>query len=135
MAFLSLKSSLSLFRLLKSGFSSSIKWNFLHDLNFYTIFLYLSLICCIVCLFVGFCVSNSDSSVASIRQRSHIKSLFVIMLHQIWKLRYSRHIRIISCIDLESFLLIINLNIVSSSNVFSSLIYVFRSKGITVLNQ
>ena len=33
------------------------------------------------------------------------------------------------------FFLVINLDVVSLSNVFSSLIYVFRYKGITVLNK
>ena len=48
---------------------------------------------------------------------------------------YSRHIRIISYVSLESFLLSINLNVVSFSNVFSSFIYVFICKGILVLNK
>ena len=42
-----------------------------------------------MCLFFGFCVGDSDNNTASIRQRS------------------------ISCVSLESFLFIINLNIVS----------------------
>ena len=42
---------------------------------------------------------------------------------------------IISCVGFEQFLLAINLDVVSSSNVFSSLISVFRCKGITVMNQ
>ena len=47
----------------------------------------------------------------------------------------SGHIRIISCVSLEPFLLTLNLDAMSSSNVFSSLIYVFRCKGMTVLNK
>ena len=42
---------------------------------------------------------------------------------------------IISCISLELFLFAINLDAVSSSNVFSGSISVLRCKGITVLNQ
>ena len=42
---------------------------------------------------------------------------------------------IISCVGFEPFLFAINLDVVLSSNVFSSLIYVFRCKGITVMNQ
>ena len=80
-------------------------------------------------------ISDSDDNAASIRQRSHIKSLLVSMFHETWNLRYSRHIRITTCVCLVSFLLAINLDAMSSSNVFSSLIYVFRCKGIiTVLN-
>ena len=74
-------------------------------------------------------------SAALIRQRSHIKSLFINILHQTWNLRYFRDIRIISYVGLKPFLLAINLNVVLSSNVFNSLIYVFRCKGIIVMNQ
>ena len=67
--------------------------------KFYLIFLcflmFLSLTCCNVCffvsLFIGFCVDNSDDNVASIRQRSHIKSIFIGMIYHILNLRYSRH--------------------------------------------
>ena len=97
--------------------------------------MFLSPTCCGVWLFVGFCVGDSDGSIASIRQRSHFKSLFVSMLYQIWNLMYSIHIRIISCVGLEPFILAINLDVLSSSNVFSNLIYVFKCKGITVRNQ
>ena len=101
--------------------------------------MFLSLTCCsvwlFVSLFVGCCVGDSDSSAALIKQRSHIKSMFVSMLHQTLNLKYSRHIRIICCVGLEPFLLAINLDVVSSSNVFSNLIYVFRCEGITILNQ
>ena len=45
------------------------------------------------------------------------------------------HIRIISCVGIEPFLLAINLDVVSSSNVFSNLIFVFICKCIIVLNQ
>ena len=48
---------------------------------------------------------------------------------------YFRHIMIIYYIGIESFILIINLDVVSSFDVFSSLIYVFRCKGITVINE
>ena len=59
----------------------------------------------VVSLFISFYVGNSDYSVASIRQRSHIKSLLVSMLYRIWNLRYTSHIRIIFCIGLELFLI------------------------------
>ena len=73
--------------------------------------------------FIGFCVDDSNDIAASIRQRSQIKSLLVSMFHVIT-----------SCVCLEPFLLIINLNVMSSFTVFSSLIYVLRCKGITDLN-
>ena len=57
------------------------------------------------------------------------------MLHLICNLRYSTYIRIMSCIGLELFLFAINLDVVSSSNIFNSLIYVFICKCIIVLNQ
>ena len=65
--------------------------------EFYLIFLsflmFLSLTCCDVCFFVslliGFYVDNSDDNVVSTRQRSHTKSLFIDMIHQILNLRYS----------------------------------------------
>ena len=80
-----------------------------------------------VCLFVGFYVDDSNENAVLIIHKSYIKSMFVSMLHQIWNLRYSRHIRI----ALNHFFLLLTL----SSNVFNSLISVFRCKGITVLNQ
>ena len=80
-------------------------------------------------------MDDIDNSVALIRQRSHIKFQFVIMLYHTWNLRDSMHIRIISCVGLESFLLAINLDVVSFSNVFDSLISMFKCKCITVLNQ
>ena len=86
-------------------------------------------------MFISFCIGDSDDNIASIRQISHIKSLFVTMLHQTCNLRYSKHIRIICYVNLEPFLLAIDLDVVSSFNVFSSLIYVFKCKGITVINQ
>ena len=52
-----------------------------------------------ISLFIGFCVIDSDNIVTSIRQKSHIKSLFVSILN---------HIRIISCIGFEPFLFAIN---------------------------
>ena len=42
---------------------------------------------------------------------------------------------IIYCVGLKLFLLTINLDVVSSSNIFNSLIYVFKSKDIIILNQ
>ena len=78
--------------------------------------MFLSSTCCgvwlIVSLFVGFCVGDSDDNVASIKQRNHIKYLFVSIFHQTGNLRYSKHIRIISYVDLESFLVAINLDVI-----------------------
>ena len=45
------------------------------------------------------------------------------------------HIRITPCVDLDPFLFAINLNGMSSFNVFNRLIYMFRYKSITVLDQ
>ena len=42
---------------------------------------------------------------------------------------------IITCVDLESLILSVNLDNVSFSNAFSNLIYVFKCKGITILNK
>ena len=46
--------------------------------------MFLSPTCCgvwlFVSLFIGFCVGDSNRNTASIKQRSHIKSLFVSML-------------------------------------------------------
>ena len=86
-------------------------------------------------LFIGFCVDDSNRSAASIKQKNHIKSLFVSMLHQTYNLRYFKHIMIISCVSLESSIFIINLYVVSFSNVFISLISMFRYKGIIILYQ
>ena len=77
-------------------------------------------------LFVGFCMGDSNGSVASITQKSHIKSLLVSMLHRTWNLRYSRHIKITSYIGLESFLLAINLDAMSSSNGFEQFDFCFQ---------
>ena len=52
---------------------------------------------------------DSNSNTASIRQINHFKSLFVSML--------------------QPLLLTINFDIVSSFNVFNSLIFMFLSKG------
>ena len=45
------------------------------------------------------------------------------------------YIRIISCVGHEMFLHVINLNVVSYFNAFSSLIYVFKYKYIIIQNQ
>ena len=87
-----------------------------------------------MCLVVCFYVGDSDSIVTSIRQRSHIKSLLVSMFHYIWNLKYFRHIRIASCVGFEPFMFTINFDAISF-NVFNSLIYMFRCKDITVMNQ
>ena len=128
MAFLSLKSPLPLFHLLRFWLPSLIKWFLQPNLSSHLIFLcfliFLLLTCCGLWLFIGFCVGDSDGSVASIEQRSHIKSLLVSMFHQTWNRRYFRHIMITSCVGLEPFMLAINLDVMSSSNIFSNLIYV-----------
>ena len=71
LAFLGLKSPIPLFQLLRYGLSPLIKWFLSPDLSFRLIFLcflmFLLSTCCDVWLFVGFCVGNSDGSVASIR--------------------------------------------------------------------
>ena len=70
-------------------------------------------------LFVGFRVGDSDSKTFSIRQKSHIKSLFINILYQIWNLRYSKHLKITNCVSLKPFILAINLDIMSFSNFLS----------------
>ena len=82
--------------------------------------------CKTVDLFVGFCMGDLNDNVVLIRQTSHIKYLFVSMLHQIWKFRHSKHLRIINCVGIEPFILAINLNVVSSFNVFCTLISILR---------
>ena len=77
-------------------------------------------------LFIGFRVGDSDDVAISIRWRSHIKFLFVGILHQIWNLRYSRHLMITNYVGLEPFILVIYMNAMSSSNVFSTLVFVSR---------
>ena len=82
--------------------------------------------CKTIDLFVGFRMGDLNGGVVLIRQTSHIKSLFVIMLHQIWNFRHSRHLRIINCVGIQPFSLAINLNVVSSFNVFYTLISILR---------
>ena len=86
---------------------SSTKSEFLFDFPLFSYDFVIDLLqrVVVVSLFIGFCVGNSDYSDASIRQRSHIKSLLVSMLHRIWNFRFSRHIKIIFCIGLELFLI------------------------------
>ena len=97
--------------------------------------MFLSPTCCGMWLFVGFSIDDTEGNAALIGQRSHIKSIFVNMIHYTSIFKYSRHIRIISCVGLEPFVIVINFDAMSFSNVFSSFIYVFRCKGITILNQ
>ena len=70
-------------------------------------------------LFVGFRVDDSNDKAVLIRQRNHIKFLFVDMLQQIWNLT------ITNCKGFEYFIIDINLDVVSSSNVFNILVFVF----------
>ena len=86
-------------------------------------------------LFVGFHVNNSDDSVISIQLKNHIKFIFISILYQIYNFRYSRYILITNRICLESFTLIINLDVVSSSNVFSFLISMFKYNIISLLSR
>ena len=88
MAFLSLKSPLPLFHIVSptkiwafffNKVVSSTRSDFSFDFPLF--FMFLSPTCCGVWLFVGFCVGDSDDNVASIRQRSHIKSLLIRMFH------------------------------------------------------
>ena len=79
-------------------------------------------------------MGDLDDNAIPIKQISHIKFLLIIMFHQTSNLRYFKYIRITSCIGLEPFLLTINLDVMSSFNVFSSLIYVFRYKCFTIFN-
>ena len=58
-----------------------------------------------IILFVSICVSDSHDRVVSIRQRNHIKSLFVSMFHQIYNLRYFKHYRITNYVNLKPFIL------------------------------
>ena len=123
---------------LRFGISFSIKWFLSPDMSFHLIFLYFYVfllpICCgvwlghrmTIDLFVSFRVDDSDYKIILIRHKSHIKFLFVGMLHQMWNLRYSRHLRITKYVNLEPFVFAINLDAVSSSNVFSVLVFVLR---------
>ena len=77
-------------------------------------------------LFVGFHVIDSNDRVISIKQIKRIKYLFVNMLHQIINLRYFRYLIYTNYVSLESFLIAINLDVMLSSNVFNTLIYVLR---------
>ena len=45
---------------------------------------------------------------------------------------YSRHLRITNCIGLKLFILVINLDIVSSSNVSNTLVFVFRCNVVSL---
>ena len=82
--------------------------------------------CTTVDLFVSFHVCDLDDIAVSIKQRNHIKYLFVNMLHQIRNLKYSSYFRITNYIDLEPFIFTITLDIKSPFNVFSTLISLFR---------
>ena len=79
-------------------------------------------------LFVGCHVNTLDGRTISIRLRRYIESLFVSMLHQIWNFKYSRHLKIINCVSLESFILAINLNVVSFSFFFSTFVPLYATK-------
>ena len=109
------------------------------NLSFYFIFLcfliFLSSICYDVLFFVGFYVNDLNSSAISIKQKSHIKSLIVSVFHHTLNLMYFIHVMITSCVDLKPFLLDISLDVMSSSNVFNDLIFMFRCKCIIILNQ
>ena len=46
------------------------------------------------------------------------------MFHQIWNLIYYRHLKIINCVGFEQLIFAINVDVLSSFNVFSTLVYV-----------
>ena len=71
--------------------------------------------------FMGFRVSNSNDKV----QSDIVIRLNHILL--IWNLRYFMNLWIIKCVGLESILFAINLDVASSSNVFSFFDFVFLS--------
>ena len=81
--------------------------------------------CTTIDLFVAFHMGDSDNRAISIKQRNHIKFLFVNMFHQIRNHMYSIHLMITNCVSLEQFILAINID-VSSSNVFITLVSVFK---------
>ena len=83
-------------------------------------------LCTKIDLLVAFRVGDSNSRTVSIKQRNHNKSLISSMLHHIYNLRYSRHLRNTNCVAFEPLILDINLDVVSSSNVFCTLVFVFR---------
>ena len=85
-------------------------------------------------LFVGFCMGNSNKSAALIKQINHFKSLFKVCFIRPIILCIISILRLL-CVGLMSFLLVINLDVVSFSNVFNSLISIFKCKGITIVNQ
>ena len=68
-------------------------------------------------------MGDSDDNATSTRQKNHIISMLVSMFHQTYNFRYSKYIKIITYVGLKSFLLAINLDTMSFSNVFSSLIF------------
>ena len=57
------------------------------------------------------------------------------MFDNILNLRYSKYINITYFIGFELFLLAINLNILSFSNIFSNLISILKCGGIIVMKQ
>ena len=61
-------------------------------------------------------------------RRKVTSNLYSSIFHQIYNLKYSRHIKITSCVGLSSFIFVINLTVMLSFNVFNSLIYVFKYK-------
>ena len=72
--------------------------------------------------FVGFALVVQMEKFDSTELSDQI--LFVSML-RIWNLRYCKHFWIIKCVLLRTNLFVINLNIASSSKVFSIFYYVY----------
>ena len=73
-------------------------------------------------LFIGFHTGDSDGRVVSIKYREIISnhcSSICFMLHQILNLRYYRHPTITNYVGFGPFILSINLDDVSSTNVFT----------------
>ena len=86
LVFLDVNEPLILFCLLEFGLFPSIKLFLPSDYLIFLCFLiFLSLTCYDVwlfgSLFIGFYMGDSNYNTASIKHRSHIKSLFVIMLY------------------------------------------------------
>ena len=79
--------------------------------------------CTTIAFFIGFRVGDSDGNAGLIRQRSHICSSICFIGSRILGIL---GILGLYCVGFELFILTINLDVVSSFSVFSTLIYVFR---------
>ena len=68
------------------------------------------------------CVGNSNGKIDSIKTSSQI---MVVSMLQNWSHIYSSHHRIIKCVGFKSIHCTINLNVATSSKVFSEFDYIF----------